>query len=122
MKCAMIFTIFVVVGLSILSGAVTRQERRDLIRPRPDTSAIDPFAPVDLARNHPNPRAVLEQARHDRETSAVANADDTVWTTTANPPIYPSEYNGDVRDLPRVSIKDREEGDHEMYEPQEPPS
>jgi hypothetical protein len=122
MRFTIIFTLFVVVGLSIISGAVNLQSRRALIRSRPDTSSIDPFAPVDLARNAPHPRSVLEASRRAAEVNAQASADTAQWTTTTNAPVVPSVYNGDVRDLPRVVRSSDEEADLEMYEVHDPPS
>src|SRR4051812_2888648 len=99
MKCAMIFTVVVVLGLSVISGAVNRRSKQNLIIPRADTSSIDPFAPVDLARNAPNPGAVFDAARRARQdsASATANGGTDEWTTTANPPVMPAEYKGDIR-------------------------
>ena len=122
MKCAMIFTVVVVLGLSFISGAVSRRSKQELIIPRADTSSIDPFAPVDLARNAPNPGAVFDAARRARQDSASASPATDEWTTTANPPVMPTEYNGDIRDLPRVPAKERDEHELEMYEPRDPAS
>jgi hypothetical protein len=120
MKCAIVFTVFAVVVLSIVAGSVNLQPTQSRIIPRSDRSSIDPFAPVDLARNAPHPRSVFAASRHAKEVAAQAAADTTEWTTTANAPVVPSQYNGDVRDLPRVPAAPQ--NDFEMYEPHDPPS
>ncbi|HYW69679.1 MAG TPA: hypothetical protein VE961_01515, partial [Pyrinomonadaceae bacterium] len=121
MRYALIFTVVVVIGLSIISGAVA-PSKTDLIRRRTDTSSIDPFAPVDLARNAPHPRSVFAESRHAADVAAQTTADTAEWKSTANAPVVPSEYNGDVRNLPRVVRPGEAEHDLEMYEPRDPVS
>jgi hypothetical protein len=119
MKCAMIFTVSVIVGLSIVSGSVSRKAGNDPIIPRPNGSSIvDPFAPIGIASTSTSLASSVDEALPVQQS----NANTTEWTTTANPPIIPSQYDGDVRDVPPVPARERAEDQTEMYEPHDPPS
>ncbi len=117
MKSAMIFTIFVIVGLGVVSGIDSRRSGRTVVIPRPRSQNVDPFAPAGVNLRQPRPFA--EEVWRPQ---AAQNADTVQYTTTLNAQIFPSEYNGDVRDLPRVSRKENEKDESFERQMHEPPS
>jgi hypothetical protein len=122
MKCAMMFTVLAIVGLSIVSGSVNRVAKRAVIIPRPQpSSAVGPFAPMGIGRDLSDSGGSSAEAPPDAPSAASPSPDTAQWTSTLNPPVVPAEYNGDVRDLPPV-LKDGEEVEEklEMYEPHDP--
>ena len=117
MKCAMIFTVVVIVGLGIVAGADSQEYEHDLLLPRPQVYAPpNPLAPAGIVGRR-LPGSSVDGVRHDLQAAISQYADTHEFTTTTNPPVIPTEYNGDVRDLPRVPA-----GENREVELEPPPS
>src|SRR5436190_11885806 len=102
MKCAMIFTVVVIIGLGIVAGAESEEFEHDRISRRPQVYAPpDPLAPAGIVGKRLQGSSV-DEVRHNLQTSIGQYSETHTFTTTTNPAVMPAEYNGDVRDLPRV--------------------
>jgi hypothetical protein len=119
MKWVMIFTVLVIVGLGVMSGAGV--QKREL-RPR-SSASVEIFAPGAINESARSISSINELMRAQKAEANQADAT-AEFTTYTNAPIYPSEYNGDVRDLPRVHAREKEQEEEEGFELQmhEPPA
>src|SRR4051812_40039800 len=108
MKCAMIFTMVVVVGLGIVAGAENAECEYDRTLPRTQYAPPDPLAPAGIVGKRMQGSSV-DEVRHNLQTSIGQYAETHEFTSTTNPPVVPTEYNGDVRDLPRVAAGENRE-------------
>ena len=121
MKFAIIFTIFVIIGLGVLGSARMQESQPRLIVPRPFSSVfVEPLAPVGVRGSSRSPSSISDLVRAGKGYAPRA-ADNGEYISYTNPLVYPREYNGDVRNLPQVAVqKEEKEGavwENEMYEP-----
>src|SRR5436190_11416656 len=117
MKSAIIFTIFVIVGLGVIAGARMQDREHRLIIPRPSVF-VEPLAPAGFRGSSRSLPSVTDVMRA-QQGLASRSADTAEFTTSTNPLVYPTEYNGDVRNLPKVPARKEanEEFELEMYDP-----
>jgi hypothetical protein len=95
MKRAVIFGVFLLMGMGIVLGGRPEPQRQQLVIPR--SSAIDdPFSPTMLSPK-PLTNSFMQEARQGQQDDPNGE-----FTTSANEPILPGEYNGDVRNLPKL--------------------
>ena len=111
MKRVMIFTVFVLIGLGILATASFENPRgQRLEKRRSEIGEI--FAPARTTGNVPSTDSLINYVRGGQQPQADPDGE---FTTTANPPVVPGEYNGDVRKLPRATARPNAE-----FEPRSP--
>jgi hypothetical protein len=104
MKTPFIFTVFVFLGLGIVSGVRFRTTQNPSpVERRYGVEIGDPFAPAGVERNVPLTKSLWDEARQAQQPQADPDGE---FTTTLNPPVIPGEYNGDVRNLPQVPAQE----------------
>jgi hypothetical protein len=101
MKRVVIFAVFLLMGMGIVLGEHPEPLRRphQSIIPLGSDDEDNPFSPNYVSRPNPLTNSFMQEARQAQQLNADPNGE---FKTTANEPVVPGEYNGDVRNLPKV--------------------
>jgi hypothetical protein len=102
MKRVVIFAVFVLLGMGIVfGGRPVLLRHQSVVALRSDDD--DVFSPNYVPPSKPLTNSFMQEARQAQQGNADPNGE---FKTSANEPVLPGEYNGDVRNLPKVQAKE----------------